>query len=98
MLFADLAGYTALAETLDPEDVYAFLRPTMAELQRVVESFGGSVPQIQGDGFMAVFGVPTAHEDDAERAVRAALAVRDRVRALNAGGPAVAAAARCTPA
>ena len=90
MLFADLAGYTALAETLDPEDVYAFLRPTMAELQRVVESFGGSVPQIQGDGFMAVFGVPTAHEDDAERAVRAALAVRDRVRALNAGGPAVA--------
>ena len=89
MLFADLAGYTALAETLDPEDVYAFLRPTMAELQRVVESFGGSVPQIQGDGFMAVFGVPTAHEDDAERAVRAALAVRDRVRTLNARGPAV---------
>ena len=90
MLFADLAGYTALAETLDPEDVYAFLRPTMAELQAVVESFGGSVPQIQGDGFMAVFGVPTAHEDDAERAVRAALAVRDRVRTLNARGPAVA--------
>ena len=85
MLFADLSGYTALAESLDPEEVYSFLRPTMLELQRVVESFGGSVPQIQGDGFMAVFGVPTAHEDDAERAVRAALAVRDHVRALNEG-------------
>ena len=61
MLFADLSGYTALAESLDPEEVYSFLRPTMLELQRVVESFGGSVPQIQGYGFMAVFGVPTAH-------------------------------------
>lgn len=83
MVFADLSGYTALAESLDPEEVYTFLRPTMLELQRVVESFGGSVPQIQGDGFMAVFGVPTAHEDDAQRAVRAALAVRDHVRRLN---------------
>src|SRR6187399_2899783 len=44
MLFADLSGYTALAESLDPEEVYSFLRPTMLELQRVVESFGGSVP------------------------------------------------------
>jgi class 3 adenylate cyclase/tetratricopeptide (TPR) repeat protein len=85
MLFADLSGYTALAESLDPEEVYTFLRPTMADLQTVVESFGGSVPQIMGDGFMAVFGVPIAHEDDAERAVRAALAVRDHVRVLNDG-------------
>ena len=85
MLFADLSGYTALAESLDPEEVYSFLRPTMLELQRVVESFGGSVPQIQGDGFMAVFGVPTAHEDDAERAVRAALAVRDHVQRVERG-------------
>ncbi|MEP6759666.1 MAG: adenylate/guanylate cyclase domain-containing protein [Actinomycetota bacterium] len=85
MVFADLTGYTALAEMLDPEEVYTFLRPTMHELQTIVESFGGSVPQIQGDGFMAAFGVPVAHEDDAERGVRAALAVRDRVRALNEG-------------
>ena len=83
MLFADLAGYTALAETLDPEEVYGFLRPTMAELQAIVESYGGTVPQVQGDGFMAIFGVPVAHEDDAERAVRAALVVRDRVSILN---------------
>jgi class 3 adenylate cyclase/tetratricopeptide (TPR) repeat protein len=83
MLFADLAGYTALSETLDPEEVYTFLRPTMDELVAIAESFGGSVPQIQGDGFMAAFGVPVAHEDDAERAVRAALAVRDRIHQLN---------------
>jgi len=85
MLFADLSGYTALAESLDPEEVYGFLRPTMLALQSIVESYGGTVPQIQGDGFMAVFGVPVAHEDDAERAVRAALDARDHVRALNAG-------------
>ena len=83
ILFADLSGYTALSERLDPEEVYSFLRPGMLELEAIVRSFGGSVPQIQGDGFMAVFGVPRAHEDDAERAVRAALACRDHVRTLN---------------
>jgi class 3 adenylate cyclase/tetratricopeptide (TPR) repeat protein len=85
MLFADLAGYTALSEALDPEEVYTLLRPTMDELVAIAESFGGSVPQIQGDGFMAAFGVPVAHENDAERAVRAALAVRDRIQELNRG-------------
>lgn len=82
ILFADLTGYTALTASLDPEEVYGFLRPGILELQRVVEEFGGTVPQIMGDGFMAVFGVPKAHEDDAERAVRAALAVRDHARKL----------------
>ncbi|HWO71551.1 MAG TPA: adenylate/guanylate cyclase domain-containing protein [Actinomycetota bacterium] len=86
VLFADLTGYTALAASLDPEEVYASLRPGILELQRVVEGFGGTVPQVLGDGFMAVFGVPGAHEDDAERAVRAALAVRERARELRAGG------------
>ena len=83
MLFADLSGYTALAETLDPEEVYTFLRPTMDELVGIAESFGGSVPHVQGDGFMGVFGVPVAHEDDAERAVRAALAVREHLERRN---------------
>ena len=77
LLFADLSGYTALAASMDPEEVYAFVRPGMAALQRIVEDHGGTVPQVMGDGFMAVFGVPAAHEDDAERALRAALAVRD---------------------
>ncbi|MGZ4133138.1 MAG: ATP-binding protein, partial [Actinomycetota bacterium] len=85
LLFADLTGYTALAASLDPEEVFSFIRPTLAELQRVVEEHGGTVPQVMGDGFMAVFGVPVSHEDDAERAVRAALALRDRVRELNEG-------------
>ncbi len=85
LLFTDLTGYTALAASLDPEEVFSFIRPTLADLQRVVEDHGGTVPQIQGDGFMAIFGVPVAHEDDAERAVRAALAVRERIRELNEG-------------
>ncbi|HEY7754623.1 MAG TPA: AAA family ATPase [Actinomycetota bacterium] len=85
ILFADLTGYTKLAASLDPEEVYRFLRHEVVELQRVVEGFGGTVPQVMGDGFMAVFGVPVTHENDAERAVRAALAVREHVRKLNAG-------------
>ncbi len=59
----------------------------MAALRRIVEDFGGTVPQVMGDGFMAVFGAPVAHEDDALRAVRAALAVRDHVRELNRTRP-----------
>jgi adenylate cyclase len=86
LVFADLSGFTALASSLDPEEVYAVVRPGLAALQRLVEEHGGTVPQVMGDGFMAVFGVPTAHEDDAERAVRAALAVRDHARALHRAG------------
>jgi class 3 adenylate cyclase/tetratricopeptide (TPR) repeat protein len=85
VLFVDLTGFTALAASLDPEDVFSFIRPTMLDLKQIAEAHGGTVPEIQGDGFMALFGVPTTHEDDAERAVRAALACRDRVRVLNEG-------------
>src|SRR3712207_5146233 len=67
LLFADLTGYAELCSRLDPETVHDFVRPTMTALRRVVESFGGSVPQVQGDGFMAVFGAPVGHEDDATR-------------------------------
>jgi class 3 adenylate cyclase len=78
LLFADLAGYTSLCNNLDPEEVHGLVRPAMAALRRIVESYGASVPQgIQGDGFMAVFGAPIAHEDDAERAVRAGLALQE---------------------
>jgi len=75
VLFADLAGYTSLAESLDPEDVFGAVRQWMTELRLIVEAHGGTVPQVMGDGFMAVFGVPEAHEDDPERAVRAGLAL-----------------------
>ena len=86
LLFADRSGFTALASSLDPEEVYALIRPGLDAMRRIVEEHGGSVPYVLGDGFMAVFGVPTAHEDDAERAVRAALAIRDHARALARGG------------
>src|SRR5205085_7100919 len=77
VLFADLVGFTSRAESLDPEDVEAILRPYHERLRATLEHFGGTVEKFIGDAVMAVFGAPTAHEDDPERAVRAALAVRD---------------------
>lgn len=83
LLFMDMTGYTELVSRLDPEDVHDFVRPAMTALRRVVESFGGSVPQMLGDGFMAVFGAPLAHEDDAARALHAAVALHAEVAAIN---------------
>jgi class 3 adenylate cyclase len=77
VLFADLAGFTARAERLDPEDVRALLAPYHAHLRSELERFGGTVEKFIGDAVMALFGAPIAHEDDPERAVRAALAIRD---------------------
>ncbi len=77
VLFADLVGFTARAEQLDPEDVRALLAPYHAYLREELERFGGTVEKFIGDAVMALFGAPTAHEDDLERAVRAALAIRD---------------------
>ncbi|HEX8004341.1 MAG TPA: adenylate/guanylate cyclase domain-containing protein [Mycobacteriales bacterium] len=83
VLFTDMTGYAELVSRLDPEDVHDFLRPAMTALRRVVESFGGSVPQMLGDGFMAVFGAPVGHEDDAARALHAAVALHAEVAAVN---------------
>src|SRR5919197_2823511 len=77
VLFADLVGFTARAEQLDPEDVEAILRPYHERLRHELERFGGTVEKFIGDAVMALFGAPVAHEDDPERAVRAALAIRD---------------------
>jgi class 3 adenylate cyclase/tetratricopeptide (TPR) repeat protein len=79
-LFADLVGFTARAEALDPEDVEAILRPYHEGLRTELERFGGTVEKFIGDAVMALFGAPLAHEDDPERAVRAALAIRDWAR------------------
>jgi class 3 adenylate cyclase len=76
VLFADLVGFTARAETLDPEDVEAILRPYHERLRLELEQHGGTVEKFIGDAVMALFGAPVAHEDDPERAVRAALAIR----------------------
>jgi len=80
VLFADLVGFTARSETLDPEDVRALLAPYHAHLRSELERFGGTVEKFIGDAVMALFGAPAAHEDDPERAVRAALAIRDWAR------------------
>jgi class 3 adenylate cyclase len=77
VVFADLVGSTARAERLDPEDVRALLSSYHAHLRDELERFGGTVEKFIGDAVMAVFGAPVAHEDDPERAVRAALAIRD---------------------
>lgn len=77
VLFADLVGFTARAERLDPEDVRALLAPYHERLRTELERFGGTVEKFIGDAVMALFGAPVAHEDDPERAVRAALAIRD---------------------
>ena len=77
VLFADLVGFTARAESLDPEDVDAFLRPYHARVREELERWGGTVEKFIGDAVVAVFGAPVAREDDPERAVRAALAIRD---------------------
>src|SRR5215210_6873895 len=76
VLFADLVGFTARAETLDPEDVEAILRPYHDRLRLELEQHGGTVEKFIGDAVMSLFGAPVAHEDDPERAVRAALAIR----------------------
>ena len=83
VLFVDLVGFTARAEKLNPEDVRAILTPYHETVRREIESFGGVVEKFVGDAVMSVFGAPMAYGDDAERAVRAALAVRDSVQELN---------------
>jgi class 3 adenylate cyclase len=77
VLFVDLAGFTGRAESLDPEDVRAFLVPYYERVRTELESHGGRVEKFVGDAVMGVFGAPVAYGDDAERAVRAAFAVRD---------------------
>jgi class 3 adenylate cyclase/tetratricopeptide (TPR) repeat protein len=87
VLFADLVGFTSRSERLDPEDVRATLTPYFARLREELERRGGTVEKFIGDAVMAVFGAPIAHEDDPERAVRAALAIREAVAEMNEQDP-----------
>ncbi|HET7353335.1 MAG TPA: AAA family ATPase [Gaiellaceae bacterium] len=87
VVFVDLVGFTSRSEQLDPEDVRAILTPYHGTVRDELESFGGVVEKFVGDAVMAVFGAPTSHGDDPERAVRAALAVRDAVAVLNEEQP-----------
>jgi class 3 adenylate cyclase len=83
VLFCDLVGFTRASEAADPEDVRARLRPYHERLRHEVEAFGGVVEKFVGDAVMAVFGAPLAHEDDAERAVRAGLRILEAIDELN---------------
>ena len=80
VLFADVTGSTALAEALDPEDMRGLLGQYFAIAREVLTEHGGTLEKFIGDAVMAVFGLPTAHDDDAARAAAAALSLRDRVR------------------
>jgi class 3 adenylate cyclase len=89
VLFCDLVGFTAASEAADPEDVRARVRPYHARLRQELEGYGGTVEKFIGDAVMAVFGAPAAHEDDAERAVRAGLRILEAIAELNAEDPAL---------
>jgi class 3 adenylate cyclase/tetratricopeptide (TPR) repeat protein len=87
VVFADMVGSTERAERLDPEDVRALLAPYHARLRSELERHGGTVEKFIGDAVVAVFGAPVAHEDDPERAVRAALAIQDAIAEMNEADP-----------
>jgi class 3 adenylate cyclase/tetratricopeptide (TPR) repeat protein len=82
VLFADLVGFTSLSEHRDPEEVRELLSRYFERCRTLIERYGGTVEKFIGDAVMAVWGTPVAREDDAERAVRAALALVQRVQAL----------------
>ena len=94
VLFCDLVGFTERSDQADPEDVKATLRPFHARLKREIEHFGGTLDKFIGDGALGVFGAPVAHEDDPDRAVRAALRIQDAMAELNEQEPSLELAAR----
>src|SRR5712691_10092821 len=87
VLFCDLVGFTAASEQADPEDVRARIRPYHARLREEIERYGGTVEKFVGDAVMAAFGAPVTHEDDAERGVRAGLAILEAIAELNEADP-----------
>ena len=97
IVFSDLVGYTQLSEQMEPEDLRDLQLAYQREALKTMESYGGFVASYSGDGILVYFGYPTAHENDAERAVRASLELLKRVPALEAAtgvGPATPLAVR----
>jgi len=82
VLFMDVVDHTRMVRDLDPEETMALMDPILARLAEPVIRHGGRIARYQGDGFKAVFGLPVAHEDDPENAVRAALAIQATARAI----------------
>ena len=83
VLFVDIVGFTSRAEQLDPEDVRSFLTPYYERVRGEIERHGGRIEKFVGDAVLGIFGAPVAHGDDAERAVRTALAIRDELQLMN---------------
>ena len=81
VLFADVAGYTSLSENLDPEEVHQIMDGCFKTLMDEIHKYEGTINQFTGDGLMALFGAPVAHEDHAQRACHAALAIQEAVTA-----------------
>jgi class 3 adenylate cyclase len=86
VMFCDLVGSTALSARLDPEDMRQVLALFHRRIAEVISDYQGTVARYMGDGVLAYFGYPQAHEDDAEQAVRAGLALADAVPHLQTGG------------
>jgi class 3 adenylate cyclase len=83
VLFVDIVGFTSRSEQLDPEDVRSFLNPYYERVRAEIERHGGRIEKFVGDAVLGIFGAPIAHGDDAERAVRTALAIRDELQKMN---------------
>ncbi len=83
IIFADLSGYTAVSERLDPERIKSLVDRTLRRLGEEIERYGGTIDKYIGDNVMGVFGAPVAHEDDPERAVRAGLAMQAAMAEIN---------------
>ena len=84
LLFLDLAGHTELIQGLDPEEIVETIDRALARLAEPVRQRGGRIVRFQGDGFKAVFGLPTAHEKDPDHAIRAALDILAETQAIAA--------------
>src|SRR3989442_1053101 len=82
VMFSDVSGFTALSEKLDPEDVHAMMDRAFEVILGAVHRYEGTINQFLGDGVMALFGAPIAHEDHAQRALRAALAIQEGLKPL----------------
>src|SRR5574341_282739 len=87
VMFADISGFTAMSEQRDAEEVVTLVNACFAKLSDCVYRYEGTIDKYIGDAIMAVFGAPRAHEDDPERAIRTALAMREALEEFNANPP-----------
>src|SRR5205807_9635034 len=83
ILFVDVSGFTALSERLDPEEVRNMINACFDQLVPIVQKYGGTIDKFIGDEIMALFGAPVAHENDPERALRAAMEMMSQISSFN---------------